>query len=53
MRTPNEPPERGLVIPPKQPAAKPNPAEQWRPTETPGIERNGNGQLKTNIPEKS
>jgi len=29
---------------------QPKPKEQWRKTETPGIERNQDGQLRTSLP---
>lgn len=29
---------------------QPKPAEQWRETDTPGIERNEQGQMRTNLP---
>lgn len=38
----------GTLGPKVQP--QPKPTEQWRPTETPGIERNEQGQLRTNLP---
>lgn len=38
----------GTLGPKVQP--KPKPAEQWRKTDTPGIERNEQGQLRTSLP---
>lgn len=50
MRTPTDPNDRPLVLPPR-PAPAPAPAgEKWRSTETPGIERNERGQVRTNTP---
>jgi hypothetical protein len=47
MRTPTDPTEKPLVLPPK-PAPAPAPSgPTWRPSGTPGIERNADGQLRT------
>jgi hypothetical protein len=48
MRTPTDPTDKPLVLPPR-PAPTPAPpaVEQWRATDKPGIERNTDGQLRT------
>lgn len=51
LRSPREPADT-FVVPEKKPAQPvQNKAERWAPSETPGIERNGDGRLRTNLPE--
>jgi hypothetical protein len=51
MHTPSDPSDKPLIIPPKAPA--PPPPEKWYPTNTPGVERNSEGKLRTNKPPQS
>lgn len=50
MRSTPEPSDHFVI--PKQPEKTPpaKPAEVWKPTDSKGIERNAEGQLRTNIP---
>lgn len=48
MKSPHDPTDAPVVIPSKP--APTTPAEVWKPTETKHVERNQDGQLRTNAP---
>ena len=51
LRSPHEPADT-FVVPEKKPAKPPETKpDNWRATERPGIERNSDGRLRTNLPE--
>lgn len=52
LRTPTEP-GNDFTLPTKNPSPQPQKQEVWRKTETPGVEVNQDGKLRTNIPARS
>jgi len=49
MPMPQEPKDKFIEIPAKR-APAPPPPERWYSTDTPGVQRNSQGQHRTNLP---